>query len=88
MTRLIIFLILVYFFSKVLQKLFQKPGQGKRGTSVFFGNHNAGPVDEMVQDPVCKVYIPKRDALQAVRSGTTYYFCGRECLEKFNAEKA
>jgi YHS domain-containing protein len=89
LTRLIIFLILVYFFSKVLKKLFLKLSQGKSriNTSTLFGNHSTRSVDEMVQDPVCKVYVPKRDALTAVRSGTTYYFCSRECLEKFDADK-
>jgi Cu+-exporting ATPase len=41
----------------------------------------------MVQDPVCKVYVPKTNSLTTVRSGATYYFCSKECLEKFKSEK-
>ena len=87
--RLIIFFILVYFFSKILKKLFVKLGSGKSriNSSTLFGSYNTRPVNVMVQDPVCKVYFPKRDTLTVVRSGTTYYFCSKECLEKFDADK-
>jgi YHS domain-containing protein len=40
--------------------------------------------DEMVQDPVCKVYLPKRQALVLNDpKGETQYFCSTECREKF-----
>jgi YHS domain-containing protein len=42
-----------------------------------------GITNEMVQDPVCKVYIPKKESLTTVHSGTAYFFCSKECLEKF-----
>jgi YHS domain-containing protein len=38
----------------------------------------------MVQDPVCTVYLPKRQALILHSSnGIHYYFCSQECREKF-----
>jgi YHS domain-containing protein len=38
----------------------------------------------MVQDPVCKVYLPKRQALILNSSNRMhYYFCSKECREKF-----
>ncbi len=87
--RIIFFIILVYIFLKVLRKLFLKPGQSKTriNSSTLFGYNNTKPIDEMVQDPICKVYVPKKDSLTAVRSGATYYFCSRQCLEKFKSEK-
>ncbi len=40
--------------------------------------------DEMVQDPVCKVYLPKRQALILNRpNGENEYFCSTQCREKF-----
>jgi YHS domain-containing protein len=39
--------------------------------------------EELVQDPHCKTYIPKRSALRKRVSGRNYYFCKQECLEKF-----
>ncbi|MDA4125008.1 MAG: heavy metal translocating P-type ATPase [Thaumarchaeota archaeon] len=40
----------------------------------------------MAKDPVCGMYVEeKQDALKAVRSGSTYYFCSDVCLQTFVA---
>ena len=39
--------------------------------------------DELVQDPVCGIYCPKRDALSLNRQGKTYYFCSDKCRQEF-----
>jgi YHS domain-containing protein len=39
--------------------------------------------EELVQDPYCQTYIPKRSAIRKRLSGKNYYFCKQECLEKF-----
>jgi YHS domain-containing protein len=39
--------------------------------------------DVLVQDPVCKTFIPRREALKAERGGTTYFFCSEGCLKRF-----
>ncbi len=41
--------------------------------------------DELVQDPVCGVYCPKKEALTAIYKGKVYYFCSEECRQKFIA---
>ena len=83
--RLIIFFILVYLFTKLLKSLFLSSGKKRYQ---FYRNAPTGnSVDEMVQDPVCKLYIPKREAMTSVHSGTTYYFCSRECMHKFKSEE-
>jgi YHS domain-containing protein len=41
--------------------------------------------DVLVQDPVCKTFIPRREALTAHRGGTTYYFCSEGCLKRFQS---
>ena len=82
--RLIIFFILVYLFTKILKSFFLS--SGKKRYQFYRNGPTGNSVDEMVQDPVCKLYIPKRDAMTSVRSGTTYYFCSRECMHKYNAE--
>jgi YHS domain-containing protein len=73
-------------FFKLLNKLFLKLVSSKKPTNNPFSfRGTTSPISEMVQDPVCKIYVPKKDALTFVRAGTTYYFCGKECLEKFTA---
>jgi YHS domain-containing protein len=39
--------------------------------------------EELVQDPYCQTYIPKRSAIRRRLSGKNYYFCKKECMEKF-----
>jgi YHS domain-containing protein len=44
--------------------------------------------DEMVQDPVCKTYVPKRVALEGNRfDGQKEYFCSAECRENYLKKK-
>jgi YHS domain-containing protein len=39
--------------------------------------------DVLVQDPVCKTFIPRREALRTEKGGTTYFFCSEGCLKRF-----
>jgi YHS domain-containing protein len=39
--------------------------------------------DVLVQDPVCKTFIPRRDALKTQKDGKDYFFCSEGCLKRF-----
>ncbi len=39
--------------------------------------------DELVQDPVCKVFIPRRNALVARKQDQDFFFCSEGCRKKF-----
>ena len=39
--------------------------------------------DVLVQDPVCKTYVPKGQALREKKDGETYYFCSEKCRKRF-----
>ena len=41
--------------------------------------------DVLVQDPVCKTFIPRQEALRAEKDGTTYFFCSEGCLKRFQS---
>ena len=45
-----------------------------------------GVIDEMVQDPQCNTYVPRRQAKRKSIGGQEHFFCSNECAEKF--EKA
>jgi YHS domain-containing protein len=48
------------------------------------GNEQKIPgANDMVQDPVCGLFISPVDALTIVHKGTYISFCSRECLNKF-----
>jgi YHS domain-containing protein len=39
--------------------------------------------NELVKDPVCETYVPRRTAVARTAGPTTYYFCSAACAEKF-----
>jgi len=88
MVRLILFsalfLILYYVIKGFLKglKLRKVLKTGSKQTS------KQPPItDELVQDPVCGVYCPKRDALSLNWQGKTYYFCSDKCRQEFRNQK-
>jgi YHS domain-containing protein len=61
------------------------PPAGKSGeTSV---RSNGTITDEMVMDPQCNVYIPRKEAITAKVAGETIYFCSKECKKKYLEEQ-
>ena len=44
--------------------------------------------NHMVQDPVCKVFVPRGTAITENIGGQTYYFCSRTCAHKFQEQLA
>ncbi|MCD4715542.1 MAG: YHS domain-containing protein [Desulfobacterales bacterium] len=77
--RLLIFAFLAYLVYRVIKGVLSF---GQRPVS----RDDRVTIDEMVQDPVCKTYIPLRDALRRTIAGKEYFFCGRECADKFEKE--
>jgi len=41
--------------------------------------------DVLVQDPVCKTFIPRREALKTEKGGATHFFCSEGCLKRFQS---
>ena len=77
--RLIIFAILFYLLYQILKKVITANKSIDRTA-------DGGVIDEMVQDPVCKTYIPRRDAYRKVLGGEEYFFCSPECARQFESE--
>jgi len=80
MIRFLIFLFLAYLLYRLLKGLLTPGKQVGRGPE-------GGVIDEMVQDPYCKTYVPRREAVKRTIDGETYYFCSEECASKFESEK-
>ena len=40
---------------------------------------------ELVKDPVCETYVPRRSALARTAGPVTYYFCSPACAATFKA---
>ena len=43
--------------------------------------------DVLVEDPVCKTCIPKKQAIKLSENEETVYFCSSDCRDKYQANK-
>jgi YHS domain-containing protein len=80
MFRLIIvlaLLIVVYFLVRNLIR--QVAGGGRKDEAL-------GDKSQMIQDPVCRTYVPRGSAVTATIGGQTYYFCSRDCAKTFQRQ--
>lgn len=41
---------------------------------------------QMVQDPVCRVFVPRGEAIREEVGGQTYFFCSRDCAQAFQKQ--
>jgi YHS domain-containing protein len=70
---ILLFIVFYYLLKLFLRTLFS-PGTRRK----------ADPeAEELVQDPCCLTYIPKRTALKKKISGKEIHFCGKECLRNY-----
>ena len=78
--RIIIYVVLAYILYRIVKGVLipgRKIDDGK----------SSGVIDEMIQDPSCKTYIPRRDAIRKIVSGQEYFFCSEKCASQFESEK-
>ena len=77
MWRLILLILFVTALYYVLRFLMENvPSTRKKAT-----RHDEP--EELIQDPCCKTYVPKRSAVKKRIAGKDYYFCNPECLTKY-----
>jgi YHS domain-containing protein len=72
-------LTVLYFLIRRALREFKGQGQPER----LSPNKN-----QMVQDPVCLVFVPRGVAVTEDIGGQTYYFCSRSCAHKFQQQLA
>jgi uncharacterized protein len=77
---LIIFLLFYLLFRLLIGK--SKKDPTKSSTSGALPTQ-----DVLVEDPICKVCVPKKQALTLKDNDKIVYFCSTECREKFLANK-
>lgn len=79
MFRLLIWLLLGYIGFRIIKALTAPNGKESANSTPRTG-------EETVQDPICKMYLAKEDAIVGTLNGTRYYFCSMDCLEKFREQ--
>jgi uncharacterized protein len=81
MARFILFILLLLFFYTILYYLIKDMAVRRKKSS------REPEPEELVQDPYCQTYIPKRTAIKKRVRGENYHFCSKGCLRKFLGEK-
>ena len=87
MYRLILVVLLLTVLYLLLRQMFRgfkTPIQAGREKSAAQSQYEEQ--DQMIEDPVCHIFVPKRIALVEIIGGREYCFCSRECSVKFRSE--
>jgi len=71
--QLLILFIIFFLIYRAIKNL-NRPTSGPR--------LNSNPED-LVKDPVCGVYLPRKEALALTVDGRVLYFCSEKCRRKF-----
>ena len=75
--RLIIILLIFYLAYRIVKTIFRMAlGWGK-------GRGQISGEGELVKDPVCGTYIPRKEALSLKVEKDLVYFCSLRCLNRF-----
>jgi YHS domain-containing protein len=72
-------LVVLYFLVRKALRGLKSQGQPER---------LAPGENQMVQDPVCLVFVPREIAVTEDIGGQTYYFCSQSCAHKFQEKLA
>ncbi len=84
-------LILVVLLLTVLYILLRQMFRGFK-TSIRDGREKSSAQaqhedqDQMIEDPVCHTFVPRRIALIETIGGREYCFCSQECVVRFRRE--
>ena len=78
--RLFVFLITVYVLYRIVKGIRQLQGGKKQN---YESQTISADGEDLVQDPVCHTYIPMSQAYKQDISGRAYFFCSKECSDKF-----
>ena len=82
--RFFVFIILIYLLYKIFKTVKQvKPGQDEN----YQSKSSSASGEDLVEDPVCHTYVPVSQAFKKEISGRDYYFCSKQCSDKYELEK-
>lgn len=76
MLRIIIYALLAYLIYRLVKKVLlpEKRTMDQESGKV---------IDEMIQDPFCGKYIPRRESIKRNIKGKEYFFCSESCADQF-----
>lgn len=75
MYRLVLIVALLLFLVFLVRQIYRGRPAGRQSP--------ATSEDQMVEDPVCHVFIPRKTAVIRKRDHATQYFCSQACADEF-----
>ncbi|GAB1722489.1 MAG: YHS domain-containing protein [Nitrospira sp. CR1.1] len=75
----VLFVVLYYLIRRAIGKIGQNGALEK-------SKDDGVPGNQMVQDPVCRVFVPRENAVKEQIGGQTYFFCSRGCATAFQKQ--
>jgi len=49
------------------------------------GGHDVIHKGEMVQDPICGIYVPREGSVSLMEGGREHFFCSDKCRDQFQS---
>lgn len=78
--KLLVILVLLYVGYKVVMMFRGEKFRSIKGSRM---KDTLSGGEDLVQDPLCKTYVPKSQAYFKEIEGRQEYFCSQECCEKY-----
>jgi len=77
--RLLLGMLVGYLAYRLVKKGRQFFGPGSPGSPSL----RRDEPEELVQDPICGTFIPRKEALKFQKDGQDFFFCSEGCLQRF-----
>jgi YHS domain-containing protein len=79
-SKVLVILVLLYVGYRIVMMLRRIQSQNVKGYRMDVKQPKG---EDLVQDPLCKTYVPKSQAYIKEIDGRDQYFCSSECCEKY-----
>ncbi|MDD4356772.1 MAG: hypothetical protein PHN98_05925 [Smithellaceae bacterium] len=82
--KVVVILVVLYIVYRIVRMMGRAKVEKVKGYRV---DDKSPAGEDLVQDPFCRTYVPKSQAFVREIDGRQYFFCSRECCEKYLSEK-
>ena len=84
--RIIILAVLLYIGYRLIANSFKK--SSKTSDNDTSSQETGGKItDVLIEDPICHKLVPKQQAYSIEKDGAEYFFCSKDCCDKFMSEQ-
>ena len=92
------FLVILFLFVVALRAIkallnpgrrrYEDPRRFQRGSRTSSGGGDLPVTDEMLKDPHCGIYFPRKEGVPLKVNGETLYFCSTRCRDAYQEERS